>query len=130
MEQHLVGTDAVAIDYLPMHGDAWVQLAKDRIHPGGTGDHCCVTGNDSGRGQPFGRDQLRSDVAAADVFQQCTAHVGFDFGGEVGKTEIRHNRLHRQSAPIIGAVCVRTQAHHSFTVQRQSLLAQPATFAR
>ncbi len=85
VEKHLVGHHPLTVGHLPVHSDPRVQLAKDRIDPGGAGDYCGFAGNDGGLGQTFGRDQLRGDVAAADVFQQRTAHVGFDFGGQVGE---------------------------------------------
>ncbi|MGY3526523.1 hypothetical protein ACVWWS_005360 [Pseudomonas chlororaphis] len=71
--------------HLPMHGDPRVELAEHRVDPGRATDDRRFAGNDGGFGQAFGRDQLRGDIAAADVFQQRTAHVGFDFGGQVGE---------------------------------------------
>lgn len=86
MKQRLIGLDPFAIDHLPMHRHARIELAKHRIDPRSAADDRVVTGNDGGFGQAFGRDQLRGDVAAADVFEQRTAHVGFDFGGQIGET--------------------------------------------
>jgi len=85
VKQRLVGQHSLAVSHLPVHGDPWIQLAEHRVHPGGAGDDRGFAGNDGGLGQTFGRDQLRGDVAAADVFQQRAAHVGFDFGGQVGE---------------------------------------------
>ncbi|MNM73843.1 hypothetical protein D3C81_855870 [compost metagenome] len=85
VEQHLVGGGAVAILDLPVHRYPWVELAEYRINPGRTGNHAVIAGNDGGLGQALGRDQLGGDVATADVFEQRTAHVGFDFGGQVGE---------------------------------------------
>ncbi|MNH38628.1 hypothetical protein D3C79_996960 [compost metagenome] len=85
MEQRLVGRGAVTIGHLPMHRHTWVELAEHGIDPGGTGDDAIFAGDDGGLGQALGRDQLRGDIATADVLQQCAAHVGFDFSGQVGK---------------------------------------------
>ena len=85
VEQGLVGLHPFAIAHLPMHRDTRVQLAEHRIHPGCTSDDRRFASDDGGFGQAFGRDQLRGDVAAADVLQQRAAHVGFDFGGQVGE---------------------------------------------
>ncbi len=85
VKQRLVRADPFAIADLPVHRDPWVELAEHRIDPGGSGDGCLVAGDDGGFGQPFGGDQLGGDVAAADVFEQRTAYVGFDFGGQVGE---------------------------------------------
>ncbi|MNN99114.1 hypothetical protein D3C81_2186790 [compost metagenome] len=68
-----------------MHGHARVELAEHGIDPGGAGDHAVFAGDDGRLGQALGRDQLRSDIATADVLQQRAAHVGFDFSGQVGK---------------------------------------------
>ncbi|MNL28948.1 hypothetical protein D3C87_1506160 [compost metagenome] len=82
----MIGLDPLAIGDLPVHCNPRVQLPKHVIHPGSTADDGGVAGDDGGFGQAFGRDQLRGDVAAADVFEQRTAHVGFDFGGQIGET--------------------------------------------
>ncbi len=86
VKQDLVRIDSLTIAHLPMHRNPWIELAKDCIDPGRAGNRRWLTGDDGGLGQSFGGDQLRGDVAAADVFAQRTAHVGFDFGGQVGKT--------------------------------------------
>ncbi len=86
MKQRLIGFDPLAVDHLPMHRHTRIELAKHRIDPCGAADDGVVTGDDGGFGQAFGRDQLRGDVAAADVFEQRTAHVVFDFGGQIGET--------------------------------------------
>lgn len=85
VKQRLIGRHSLAVSHLPVHGDPWIQLAEHRVDPGCAGDHRGFAGNDGGLGQTFGRDQLRGNVAAADVFQQRAAHVGFDFGGQVGE---------------------------------------------
>ncbi|MNN48997.1 hypothetical protein D3C81_1635000 [compost metagenome] len=86
MEQHLIGRHPFTVGNLPVHRHPRVQLPKHVIHPGGAADDGRIAGDDGGCGQAFGRDQLRGDVAAADVFKQRTAHVGFDFGGQIGET--------------------------------------------
>ncbi len=86
MKQRLIGFYPLAIDHLPMHRHPWIELTKHGIDPRGAADDGGVAGDDGGFGQTFGRDQLRGDVAAADVFEQRTAHVGFDFGGQIGET--------------------------------------------
>ena len=85
VEQRLVGRGPIAIGHLPMHRDPRVELAEHRIDPGGTGDGAVLTGDDGCLGQALGRNQLGGDVATADVFEQRAAHVGFDFGGQVGE---------------------------------------------
>jgi len=85
VEQRLIGGGALAIGNLPVHRHARVELTEHGIDPGGAGDHAVFAGDDGGLGQALGRDQLRGNVATADVFQQCAAHIGFDLGGQVGK---------------------------------------------
>ncbi|MNJ56846.1 hypothetical protein D3C77_524100 [compost metagenome] len=85
MKQRLVGLRPFAIFNLPMYRYPWIKLTKHGIDPGSAGDHTIIAGNDGGLGQALGRDQLGGDVATADVFEQRTAHVGFDFGGQVGE---------------------------------------------
>ncbi|MNM88164.1 hypothetical protein D3C81_1003670 [compost metagenome] len=85
VEQRLVGHRPLAVGYLPVHGHPWVELAEHGIDPGGASDHAVLAGNDGRLGQALGRDQLRGDIATADVLQQRAAHVGFDFSGQVGE---------------------------------------------
>ncbi|MNC22843.1 hypothetical protein D3C75_708500 [compost metagenome] len=85
MEQRLVGRGALAIGHLPVHGHARVELAEHGVDPCGACDHAVFAGDDGRLGQALRRDQLRCDIATADVLQQRTAHVGFDFSGQVGK---------------------------------------------
>ncbi len=102
VEQRLVRADPFAIAYLPVHGDTRVELAEYRVDPGGAGDHGGFASNDGGLGQALGGNQLRGDVAAADVFCQGAAHIGLDFAAEVVESEVGHGGLHWLSAPIIG----------------------------
>ena len=68
MKQHLIGANAIAISHLPVHCNTRIKLAKHSVDPGRTTDDSSLTGNDCCFGQTFGRDQLCSDVAAANVF--------------------------------------------------------------
>ena len=86
MKQRLIGFDPFAVTHLPMHRDTWIELTEHSVDPCRTADNGVIAGDDGGFGQTFGGDQLRGDVAAADVFEQRTAHVGFDFGGQIGET--------------------------------------------
>ncbi|MCY1451167.1 hypothetical protein D9M71_680220 [compost metagenome] len=85
MEQRLIGSGLLTVGHLPVHSNARVELAEYGIDPSGTGDHAVFTGDDGRFGQALGRDQLRGDIATADVLQQRAAHVGFNFSGQVGK---------------------------------------------
>ena len=95
-EQHLVGFDALAILHAPVHRHARIQLAEHRIDPGRATDHGRLAGDHAGMRQAFGGDQLRGDVAAAEVFGQRQADVGFDVGGQLGKGEVGHGGLLRR----------------------------------
>ncbi|MNN47590.1 hypothetical protein D3C81_1620180 [compost metagenome] len=85
VKQRLIGLGLLAIGHLPVHRHPWIELTEHGVDPGRAGDHAILTGNDGGLGQALGRDQLRGDVATADVLQQRAAHVGFDFSGQVGE---------------------------------------------
>ncbi|MNE48342.1 hypothetical protein D3C80_1427980 [compost metagenome] len=85
VEQRLVGRGAITVGHLPVHSHTRVELAKHGVDPGSAGNHAVFAGDDGGLGQALGRDQLRGDIATADVLQQRAAHVGFDFSGQVGK---------------------------------------------
>ncbi len=86
MKQRLIGADTFAIDHLPVHRHARVQLTKDRIDPGRAGDHCRIARDDGGLGQPFCRNQLGGDIAAANILKQCATHIGFNLGAQVGNS--------------------------------------------
>ncbi|MNJ57076.1 hypothetical protein D3C77_526510 [compost metagenome] len=86
VKQRLVGPGPLTILDLPMHCHPRIELAKHRIDPSGASDHAIIARNNGGLGQALSRDQLGGDIATAHVFKQRTAHVGFDFGGQVGET--------------------------------------------
>ncbi|MNT44100.1 hypothetical protein D3C72_1806110 [compost metagenome] len=82
----MVGLRPFAILNLPMHRHSWIKLTEHGVDPSSASDDAIITGNDGGLGQALGWDQLGGDVATADVFEQRTAYVGFDFGSQVGET--------------------------------------------
>ncbi|MNV81226.1 hypothetical protein D3C71_1748770 [compost metagenome] len=85
VEQGLVGVDALAVAYLPVHGDARVEPAKHRIDPGAAGDHRRFAGDHAGAGLAVLGDQLRGDIAATDVLGQRATNIGLDFASQVGE---------------------------------------------
>ncbi|MDT4829877.1 hypothetical protein FQZ97_633110 [compost metagenome] len=77
-----------------MHGDARVELAEHGVDPGGAADDRGLAGDHAGVGQAVAGDQLRGDVAAADVLGQSPADVRLDLGAQFGKGQVGHGGLH------------------------------------
>ena len=100
MKQHAISSNLLAINNLPVHRNPRIELAKYCIHPSRTTDDSRLASDDRSMAEPLGRDQLRRDVAGTDILGQSFAHIGFDFGGKIRKSEIGHDGLPLNSARV------------------------------
>ena len=71
--------NAVAVDSLPSHRDARIQLAEDFIEPRRAAEDGRFPADDACPGPARIGNELRCQVAAADIFSQCGLHVVADF---------------------------------------------------